>query len=110
MLVGNKCDLQHLRQVSRDEGQTFADKEDALFTEASALDATNVADAFQTVIREAYYSVSKNVLSSATSASASSASAASSSAPGAIGSSKVVTFHEDADVKPHPRSGKCCSA
>ena len=106
MLVGNKCDLQHIRQVSREEGQSFANKEDLLFMEASALDTTNVANAFQTVIREVYKNVSRNVLTT-------NGTNMSSSSLRPIGSAKVVTFQQDCEdaneMKSHPKS-KCCSA
>ena len=106
MLVGNKCDLQQIRQVSREEGQSFANKEDLLFMEASALDTTNVANAFQTVIREVYKNVSRNVLTT-------NGTNMSSSSLRPIGSTKVVTFQQDYEnaneMKSRPKS-KCCSA
>ncbi|TYZ58480.1 hypothetical protein PybrP1_011261 [[Pythium] brassicae (nom. inval.)] len=53
VLVGNKCDLAHLpqsRQVSTLEAARFAAKHGLDFLEASALDATNVVDAFKKLI------------------------------------------------------------
>lgn len=52
MLVGNKKDLDELRQVSLQEGKDFAKKHDFFFIETSALlDLTGeVARAFNTVI------------------------------------------------------------
>lgn len=53
ILVGNKCDLAHLsnsRQVSTLEAARFAAKHSMEFTETSALDATNVMDAFKKII------------------------------------------------------------
>ncbi|OON17499.1 Ras family protein, partial [Opisthorchis viverrini] len=41
MLIGNKCDLRHLRMVPTDEAREFAMREKLFFTETSALDATN---------------------------------------------------------------------
>jgi Ras-related protein Rab-2A len=46
MLVGNKCDLEHLRQVSTDEGQKFAKEMGLLFIETSAKTSRNVEEAF----------------------------------------------------------------
>jgi len=46
MLVGNKCDLEHLRQVSTEEGQKFAQENGLLFIETSAKTAKNVEEAF----------------------------------------------------------------
>jgi len=68
MLVGNKSDLKHLRAVPTDEAKAFAgtrscsssspdDKflpsaaeNDLSFIETSALDASNVESAFQTIL------------------------------------------------------------
>jgi len=46
ILVGNKCDLEHLRQVSTDEGQKFAKDNGLLFIETSAKTSLNVEEAF----------------------------------------------------------------
>lgn len=55
MLVGNKCDLRHLRAVSTDEAKAFAEEKKLLFIETSALDATNVELAFQNLLTEIYH-------------------------------------------------------
>ena len=44
MLVGNKCDLEHLRQVSTEEGQKFAQENGLLFIETSAKTSKNVEE------------------------------------------------------------------
>lgn len=54
MLVGNKCDLRHLREVPTDQARDFAEKNGLFFIETSALDATNVDLAFQTILTEIY--------------------------------------------------------
>jgi len=54
MMVGNKMDLRHLRVVNEEEGESFAAENDMLFIETSALDSTNVEDAFHEVIRKAH--------------------------------------------------------
>ncbi|XXG78716.1 hypothetical protein AAC387_Pa08g2603 [Persea americana] len=64
MLVGNKCDLENIREVSVDEGKQLAEEEGLCFMETSALDATNVKTAFEIVIKEIYNNVSKKVLDS----------------------------------------------
>lgn len=46
ILVGNKCDLRHLRSVSTQEAKVFADGAQLHFIETSALDSTNVDEAF----------------------------------------------------------------
>ncbi|GER26330.1 RAB GTPase homolog A5B [Striga asiatica] len=64
MLVGNKCDLENIRDVSVEEGKNLAESEGLFFMETSALDSTNVKKAFDIVIREIYNNVSRKVLSS----------------------------------------------
>ncbi|KAF5446467.1 hypothetical protein F2P56_032095 [Juglans regia] len=64
MLVGNKCDLENIREVSVEEGKSLAEAEGLFFMETSALDATNVQTAFEIVIREIYNNISRKVLNS----------------------------------------------
>ncbi|KAJ9176648.1 hypothetical protein P3X46_011934 [Hevea brasiliensis] len=64
MLVGNKCDLENIREVSVEEGKNLAEEESLFFMETSALDSTNVQTAFEVVIREIYNNVSKKILNS----------------------------------------------
>eukprot|EP00013_Stygamoeba_regulata_P025322 CAMPEP_0177651588 /NCGR_PEP_ID=MMETSP0447-20121125/12640_1 /TAXON_ID=0 /ORGANISM="Stygamoeba regulata, Strain BSH-02190019" /LENGTH=223 /DNA_ID=CAMNT_0019154703 /DNA_START=80 /DNA_END=751 /DNA_ORIENTATION=- len=54
MLVGNKCDLRHLREVSTDLAKEFAEKNGLSFIETSALDSTNVEIAFTQILTEIY--------------------------------------------------------
>ena len=51
MLVGNKTDLNNLRDVKVDEAKKFADDNGLAFIETSALDSTNVVDAFEQIIQ-----------------------------------------------------------
>ncbi|XVF28955.1 hypothetical protein REPUB_Repub15cG0077200 [Reevesia pubescens] len=64
MLVGNKCDLENIREVSLEEGKSLAEAEGLFFMETSAFDSTNVRTAFEIVIREIYNNVSRKVLNS----------------------------------------------
>ncbi|KAM3382493.1 ras-related protein RABA5b [Capsicum galapagoense] len=64
MLVGNKCDLENIRDVSVEDGKNLAEEEGLFFIETSALDSTNVKTAFEIVIREIYKNVSRKVLNS----------------------------------------------
>jgi len=59
MLVGNKCDLRHLREVPTEEAKAFAEKHKLSFIETSALDATNVELAFQNILSEIYHVMSR---------------------------------------------------
>ena len=47
MLVGNKCDLVNERQVSTEEGKKEAEMNGMAFMETSALDGTNITEAFE---------------------------------------------------------------
>ncbi|KAJ6931960.1 ras-related protein RABA2a [Populus alba x Populus x berolinensis] len=68
MLIGNKTDLKHLRAVATEDAQSYAEKEGLAFVETSALEATNVDKAFQTILSEIYRIISKKTLSSEESA------------------------------------------
>ena len=57
MLVGNKCDLRHLRAVPTEEAKQFAEKNSLSFLETSALDSTNVEEAFESIVREIFHMV-----------------------------------------------------
>ena len=60
MLIGNKADLKHLRSVATTEAAEFARKESLSFIEASALDGTNVDDAFHQILAQIYKAASRN--------------------------------------------------
>ncbi|CAN1282580.1 Ras-related protein Rab11C [Linum perenne] len=62
MMAGNKSDLNHLRAVSEGDGHALAEREGLSFLETSALEATNVEKAFQTILKEIYQIVSKKAL------------------------------------------------
>lgn len=62
MLVGNKSDLKHLRAVPTDEAKVFAAENGLSFIETSALDASNVESAFQTILTDIYRIVSSKSL------------------------------------------------
>merc|ERR1711976_15924 len=59
MLVGNKSDLKHLRAISTDDAAQFAEKHGLSFIETSALESTNVEEAFQQILTE-IYNISKS--------------------------------------------------
>ncbi|GKV25028.1 hypothetical protein SLE2022_117400 [Rubroshorea leprosula] len=62
MLIGNKSDLRHLVAVSAEDGKAFAERESLYFMETSALDATNVENAFTEVLTQIYRIVSKRAV------------------------------------------------
>ena len=55
MLVGNKCDLKHLRAIVTEDAKKYAEESSLSFIEASALDATNVEEAFQQTISKVHH-------------------------------------------------------
>eukprot|EP00112_Aurelia_sp_Birch-Aquarium-sp1_P019889 Seg501.4 transcript_id=Seg501.4/GoldUCD/mRNA.D3Y31 product="Ras-related protein Rab-11B" protein_id=Seg501.4/GoldUCD/D3Y31 len=54
MMVGNKSDLKHLRAVNAEDAEEFAQKNEMLFIETSALEATNVETAFTDTIKKVH--------------------------------------------------------
>ncbi|KAJ8484231.1 hypothetical protein OPV22_016716 [Ensete ventricosum] len=64
MLIGNKTDLKQLRAVTSEDAQSYAEKEGLSYIETSALEATNVEQAFQLILAEIYRVISKKNISS----------------------------------------------
>lgn len=64
LLVGNKIDLEHLREVSTLEGMALAHQWSCPFIEASAKNKANVNDIFVEVVREMNYNQQKRPQSS----------------------------------------------
>jgi Ras-related protein Rab-11A len=62
MLIGNKSDLRHLVAVPTEDGKSFAERESLYFMETSALEATNVENAFTEVLSQIYRIVSKKAV------------------------------------------------
>eukprot|EP00996_Jenningsia_fusiforme_P003991 NODE_4790_length_760_cov_58.988748_g4442_i0.p1 GENE.NODE_4790_length_760_cov_58.988748_g4442_i0~~NODE_4790_length_760_cov_58.988748_g4442_i0.p1 ORF type:complete len:231 (-),score=48.91 NODE_4790_length_760_cov_58.988748_g4442_i0:66-716(-) len=58
ILIGNKCDLEHLRVVKREAAQKFSEEKNLLFLETSALEKTNVDKAFEWLVTDIYKSAS----------------------------------------------------
>ena len=62
-LIGNKSDLSLLRQVSKNEAQSKADKYRIKFYETSALDSSNIKHAFEDLIKDIYIKTQNNFYS-----------------------------------------------
>ncbi|GLJ33849.1 hypothetical protein SUGI_0680360 [Cryptomeria japonica] len=62
MLIGNKCDLTDKREVPIEDAQEFSQIEGLFSFETSALEETNVEDAFMKVLTEIYKTISRKVL------------------------------------------------
>lgn len=95
MLVGNKCDLDNIREIPQAEATALAEKESMSFIETSAMNATNVTIAFQTVVKEIYKIVSKKSLTTSVSMKSNTV----------LGTSQRLAGLDDAE----PRKGRCCS-
>lgn len=54
MLIGNKCDLEQMREVSAEKAKKFAEKNGIAFLEVSALDNINISEAFNDIITQIY--------------------------------------------------------
>jgi small GTP-binding protein len=53
-LIGNKCDLEHLRVVKKETADRFAREHNLSFLETSALEKTNVEKAFDWLVKSIY--------------------------------------------------------
>ncbi|KZV30110.1 hypothetical protein F511_19653 [Dorcoceras hygrometricum] len=62
ILIGNKTDLEDQRAVPTEDAKEFAQKEELFFLETSALGATNVEEAFMTVLSEIFNIVNRKTL------------------------------------------------
>ena len=59
IIVGNKSDLKHLRMVETKRGRQFAADQGMLFMETSALDSSNVIEAFENLVQHIYDGVKR---------------------------------------------------
>jgi small GTP-binding protein len=62
MLVGNKKDLRHMREVQTDEAKEFCKQHKLFFIETSALGNSNVDTAFETILKEIYRLISRKTV------------------------------------------------
>eukprot|EP01103_Thecamoeba_quadrilineata_P016077 TRINITY_DN527_c0_g1_i2.p3 TRINITY_DN527_c0_g1~~TRINITY_DN527_c0_g1_i2.p3 ORF type:complete len:102 (-),score=22.82 TRINITY_DN527_c0_g1_i2:114-419(-) len=61
MLVGNKCDIDSKREVTYEEGKSFAQANGLLFIEASAKNDTNVDEAFFDTARSINHKIEEGI-------------------------------------------------
>lgn len=60
MAIGNKCDMVNERVISTQDGEAKAQRNNIAFLETSALNATNVAKAFDELIQKLYVAFKKD--------------------------------------------------
>lgn len=65
LIVGNKCDLEKQRQVTREMGENFASEHGFPFVETSAKNAVNVETAFAQMVDEIFKKKFENSLANA---------------------------------------------
>lgn len=65
MIIGNKSDLKHMRRVQTEEAMGLAKGKNFSFMETSALNATNVNDAFISLITQIFHRINQKDLASA---------------------------------------------
>ncbi|CAD5186137.1 ras-related protein RABA1f-like [Musa acuminata AAA Group] len=95
MLLGNKADLRHIRAVSVEDAQAFAQQEKAFFMETSALESMNVENAFTEVLTQIYHVVSKKMLDVGDD-------------PSAVPKGQTINIGAEDDVQASKKTG-CCS-
>ncbi|KAJ4878054.1 Ras-related protein RABA5a [Raphanus sativus] len=99
ILVGNKSDLKEIREVPTAEGKALAEAQGLFFMETSALDSSNVAAAFETVVKEIYNILSRKVMSSQE---------LSKQDPASLSNGKKVVIESEAQGE--SKKGGCCSS
>ncbi|VVB08263.1 unnamed protein product [Arabis nemorensis] len=99
ILVGNKSDLKDIREVSTAEGKALAEAQGLFFMETSALDSSNVAAAFETVVKEIYNILSRKVMSSQE---------LNKQDPASLSNGKKVVFPSEGQGE--SKKGGCCSS
>jgi small GTP-binding protein len=63
MLVGNKSDLRHKRQVQTEDAMKYVEENHISFIETSALDSTGVDEAFKQILTEIYRLMNRKTMS-----------------------------------------------
>ncbi|KAK8501986.1 hypothetical protein V6N13_023241 [Hibiscus sabdariffa] len=103
ILVGNKSDLRDSREVSTADGKALAEAQGMFFMETSALDSSNVAAAFQTVVKEIYNILNKKVMMSHEVKKPA-------ESPSFNGKTVVLQSEENPEIDTTAQKGGCCSS
>ena len=116
MLVGNKKDLRHMRQVQTDEAKEFCKQHKLFFIETSALADSNVATAFETILKEIHRLIARKTVGGGGSggpdggASGGAAGGAGGAAGGEFKQGDTIALTADnQNPQAAPAKSKCCS-
>ncbi|KAL9259254.1 Ras-related protein [Drosera capensis] len=101
ILVGNKSDLKDAREVTTAEGKSVAETQGLFFIETSALDSSNVAAAFQTVVKEIYNILSRKVMQSHE---------LNKTDPASLSNGRPVVLDDENNTDRQTRKSWCCSS
>lgn len=101
ILVGNKSDLKDAREVTTVEGKSLAETQGLFFIETSALDSSNVAAAFQTVVKEIYNILSRKVMQSHE---------LNKTDPASLSNGRPVVLDDENNMDGQTRKSWCCSS
>jgi len=97
MLVGNKKDLRHMRQVQTEEAKEFCKQNKLFFIETSALADSNVATAYETILKEIYRLISRKSVANIDPA-----------PPVFQGQGLSIALDQNNVTPPPPEKGGCC--
>lgn len=101
MLVANKRDLRHMRQVQTDEAKEFCKQHRLFFIETSALADSNVGTAFETILKEIYRLISRKTVG---------ADGTAAPTPNEFKQGETIALTAENQTTPNaPPKGKCCS-
>jgi len=111
MLVGNKKDLRHMRQIQTDEAKEFCKQHKLFFIETSALADSNVNIAFETLLKEIHARLKRAVSGNSGGGDNSNDNSESnrSSAPVTVSGQAIQLTNENVQQPSTPeKSSRCC--
>lgn len=109
VLVGNKSDLRHSREVEEEEGKSLAESEGLCFLETSALENVNVEEAFLVMIKRIHEVVTqRNAASDSKSNGVATTDHVNGNGTVVPVGKEIVNIHEVTATQPVSSSSKCC--
>lgn len=109
VLVGNKSDLRHSREVEEEEGKSLAESEGLCFLETSALENVNVEEAFLVMIKRIHEVVTqRNASDNNKSNGVATTDHVNGNGTVVPVGKEIVNIHEVTATQPVSSSSKCC--